>query len=871
MKTQKMNKVASLLGLALVSGTVALMTPITTPAQAAPYYQSGYNNSPTVMLNGTALNTSVSPIVENGSTLVPMRDIFEALGATVLWDQQNQTIRAQKGSTAIWLQIGNTNARVGNQQVALNQPPILSMGSTLVPLRFVSEALGANVDWNGNTRVVQITTNGNSSVDQQAPYQNTYNDNSNVDQQAPYQSTYNDNSNADEQAPYQNTYNDNSNADQQAPYQNTYNDNSNIDEQASPEYTNNENSDVNYQDFYQNLSPYGQWLNDPEYGYVWQPRVDQSFRPYYSGGHWVMTQYGNTWVSDYSWGWAAFHYGRWDLSDNNGWIWVPGNQWAPAWVSWRSGGGYYGWAPLSPSFNINISIGNYHAPNNWYSFVPQRHLYDHGYSQYNDNNYRSNNHYVVSNHIVNLIHNTTIIHNTYINNHNTYITGPRIKEVESVTHQKVRIYNITNNRNASSTKIQNNSINIYRPVINNRPKGRVRTRISPRNVVRLNHSIFTKSIAANVVNRNVAKGAENRNFAARNNHAFTAPHVKTLPIPIRNPKNSGANVNANNARRQNPQTHNNRNYTAPRIIAPRNPAPNLEAKGKNVNADNVRNQNVPAHNDRTYTAPRVIAPHNPAPNPENNHRNVNADNARYQNPPTRNDRTYIAPQVSAPRDPAPNPENNRRNVNADSARNQNAPGRNNRTYIAPQVAAPRNPAPNPENNRRNVNADNARYQNPAMRNDRTYIAPQVTAPRNPAPNSENDGRNANPDNTRRGDRSERNDRTITAHRVDAPRNPAPNPENNGRNANPENARNQNPPARNDRIDTAPRNPAPNPGRNANDNNGRNQNATPLQTRGNQSNGSTASPTNPKDHSKDNSNQSNDHKHRNDNGQTNNQQ
>ena len=69
---------------------------------------------------------------------------------------------------------------------------------------------------------------------------------------------------------------------------------------------------VSFQVFYDQLSPYGSWINYPNYGYVWLPtRVPQGFRPYANGGHWVYTNDGWAWVSDYDWGWAPFHYGNW--------------------------------------------------------------------------------------------------------------------------------------------------------------------------------------------------------------------------------------------------------------------------------------------------------------------------------------------------------------------------------------------------------------------------------------------------------------------------------------------------------------------------------------------------------------------------------
>lgn len=112
--------------------------------------------APQVYLNGQPLATSVAPITVNGSTLVPMRDIFEALGATVQWNALSQSITAQKGDKNINLQIDNRNAIVDGQMVMLNQPAVLVGGRTMVPLRFVSEALGANVDYNAGLNLISI-------------------------------------------------------------------------------------------------------------------------------------------------------------------------------------------------------------------------------------------------------------------------------------------------------------------------------------------------------------------------------------------------------------------------------------------------------------------------------------------------------------------------------------------------------------------------------------------------------------------------------------------------------------------------------------------------------------------------------------------
>ena len=107
--------------------------------------------------------------------------------------------------------------------------------------------------------------------------------------------------------------------------------------------------DVAY--FYQELSPYGRWILVEDGRWCWQPSIvatTPDWRPYWDKGNWVWTDQGWYWTSDYSWGWAPFHYGRWHLHPHHGWIWFPDRGWGPAWVVWRSGDDYCGWAPLPP-------------------------------------------------------------------------------------------------------------------------------------------------------------------------------------------------------------------------------------------------------------------------------------------------------------------------------------------------------------------------------------------------------------------------------------------------------------------------------------------------------------------------------------------
>jgi hypothetical protein len=108
-------------------------------------------------------------------------------------------------------------------------------------------------------------------------------------------------------------------------------------------------------DFYEPLGSYGRWEIVGAYGRCWIPdRVDADWSPY-ANGYWRRTDAGWYWESDEPWGWATYHYGRWDLSLQFGWYWVPQTQWAPSWVYWRQGGGYVGWAPLRPSARFDRS------------------------------------------------------------------------------------------------------------------------------------------------------------------------------------------------------------------------------------------------------------------------------------------------------------------------------------------------------------------------------------------------------------------------------------------------------------------------------------------------------------------------------------
>src|SRR3569833_1390227 len=135
----------------LAASTFALLT--STGASAQPI---------TVDVNGNTVNFTGAPPVEvNGSVLVPLRGVFEAMGAGVYYDSAVRTITAKKGSRTVILPLGSTTASVDGQAETLSQPARVENGTTLVPLRFVAEALGGYVEWHAAQNAVAITTQDN--------------------------------------------------------------------------------------------------------------------------------------------------------------------------------------------------------------------------------------------------------------------------------------------------------------------------------------------------------------------------------------------------------------------------------------------------------------------------------------------------------------------------------------------------------------------------------------------------------------------------------------------------------------------------------------------------------------------------------------
>jgi hypothetical protein len=212
---------------------------------------------------------------------------------------------------------------------------------------------------------------------------------------------------------------------------------------------------INFQVFYDDLSPYGSWVLNTHYGYVWIPDVSSGFIPYGTNGHWVFSNVGWTWVSNYSWGWAPFHYGRWYYDYIYGWIWVPDYEWGPAWVVWRRTEGYYGWAPIGPGISISIAYGdNYNLPYNQWIIVRDRDL-----GRTNINNY-----YVNTPDNSRILKNSTVINNIRIDNtsHVKYGIGPNRNEVQKRSGNAITTYTLRE-RNKPGHNLSNRELSIYKP------------------------------------------------------------------------------------------------------------------------------------------------------------------------------------------------------------------------------------------------------------------------------------------------------------------------------------------------------------------------------------------------------------------------
>jgi len=198
---------------------------------------------------------------------------------------------------------------------------------------------------------------------------------------------------------------------------------------------------VNY--FYGSLSPYGSWFDLPGSGWCWRPTaavVDPGWRPYSHRGHWLYSNCGWYWQSDYSWGWAPFHYGRWHNHPKSGWVWFPDSVWAPAWVTWRYTDSHCGWAPLPPATHCGPGGLSYHGVSvgvGWdfgmsslsFSFVSRSHFAD-----------RNPHRYILPPAQAQTVYaHSKVINNIVVDKNNTVINnGIGYERIAAVSRQEIR-------------------------------------------------------------------------------------------------------------------------------------------------------------------------------------------------------------------------------------------------------------------------------------------------------------------------------------------------------------------------------------------------------------------------------------------------
>ncbi|MGD8779490.1 MAG: hypothetical protein PVH88_11090 [Ignavibacteria bacterium] len=273
--------------------------------------------------------------------------------------------------------------------------------------------------------------------------------------------------------------------------------------------------------FYAELSPYGEWIEIDYDLVVWRPRhVAYNWKPYLYG-RWSWTSYGWYWDSYEPFGWAVYHYGRWFYDDYYGWVWVPGDEWGPAWVEWRYSTDYIGWAPLPPyaryrpGFGIRFTIRWNSGPNYWH-FV-----------RYNSFCHAEVHHYVV--------HNNAKIYNKTKHRTNYYDNGGRVVNrgvsrdyIEYRTGTTIRKREIKRTASVGdytkTRKVNSERITSYRPgeaeiaktrsVEKNIKRDYGRTSIKSNKVVTNRSAV--KSVDKTNVQRSVTKQSKENNVNRKN-------------------------------------------------------------------------------------------------------------------------------------------------------------------------------------------------------------------------------------------------------------------------------------------------------------------------------------------------------------------
>lgn len=228
--------------------------------------------------------------------------------------------------------------------------------------------------------------------------------------------------------------------------------------------------------FYDDLAPYGTWVDFPRYGFVWVPRhMPYGWRPY-TYGRWVWSDYGWTWISSFDWGWIPFHYGRWGFDPGLGWFWVPDTVWGPAWVAWRTGDIHLGWAPLPPNAEfiprVGIRSSDFDIPPYYWVFVDGRNFWNDRLERY----------------VLPYERNLTIINYTVMNV-NIRAQGDRVynegfdpDQAWRLTRRQVTRYSLKDASSPGRARIERDEVIIHKPALSGNRLARPKTVLRPEDV-----------------------------------------------------------------------------------------------------------------------------------------------------------------------------------------------------------------------------------------------------------------------------------------------------------------------------------------------------------------------------------------------------
>jgi hypothetical protein len=292
---------------------------------------------------------------------------------------------------------------------------------------------------------------------------------------------------------------------------------------------------VAYTYFYDSLAPYGNWVDIGGYGLCWQPTVVVSipgWQPYCDNGNWVYSDCGWCWASGYSWGWAPFHYGRWFHHNRWGWCWAPDTVWAPAWVCWRYGGNYCGWAPLPPTACFTPGIGltcfghpvafsfDFGLAATSYTFVPIGHFRDPHPSRYR-----------LPAQNVTKIYSSTVVVNKFAQSGNNRITvtGIPVEDVAAATHTKIHPVHIRDTAAPGAARLESDgkTLSVYHPQLPQPTRGTTLVgqgvEPAPRNIPAAINPRISGAPAISHVSQPSIPDSGNRGLANQNRQQNLAP------------------------------------------------------------------------------------------------------------------------------------------------------------------------------------------------------------------------------------------------------------------------------------------------------------------------------------------------------------